>query len=323
MRRHTAPLVLTLLSVALSACAPSPARQEPAPERVLRTPSPQSSERSVRVSPPASLAGQSVTWDELHSVMVEAAGAIALEETILDRLLAREADRQGIIVEQIDLEEEERALLDTLAQTSSDGGESVLLEELRRRRGLGPHRYRALLQRTATMRAIVSQNVDITPEALDLARAIRFGEKRRLRVITAPSLIEARTALRALERGDSFSEVALRLSTDASAARGGLIEPLSLADPSYPAALRDAAGELNVGDVSPPIALDSGFVIARLDEIIPPTNPPGAESVLLEDARAEQERILMTALARRLLAEARLTIFDPSLETAWRRRGNQ
>jgi len=321
--RHPATLALAAL---LAGCSSAPPRQGAPAQRSLepraQTTSPASS-RTARVSPPAALNGRPVRWDDMHDAFVEAAGAVALEEITLDRLLAAEAQRRDVRVENVDLENEERALLDSLARAANNSSETAVLEELRRRRGLGPHRYRALLKRTAIMRALVAPDVNITQEQLDLARAIRFGEKRRVRLITAPSLIEAQTALREIQRGEAFPEVAAKLSTDPSAPRGGLIEPFSLADPSYPAAIRDAAERLEVDEISPAIAIEGGYAVLKLEEIVPERAPRDAESVLLEDARAEQERVLMTALARRLLAEASLNIFDPALETAWRRRGNQ
>ena len=314
------------LAAFLTACSSAPRQRDAAVQRSLepRAQTAQTSAgRSARVSPPAALNARPITWDDMHDALVEAAGAVVLEEVTLDRLLAAEAQRRGVRVENVDLENEERALLNSLARAANSSSETAVLEELRRRRGLGPHRYRALLRRTAIMRALVAPDVNITEEQLELARAIRFGEKRRVRLITAPSLLEAQTALRAIQRGEAFPEVAARLSTDPSAPRGGLLDPISTADPSYPAAIRDAAKRLDVGAVSPALAIDGGYAVLKLEEIIPERAPRDAGSILLEDARAEQERVLMTALARRLLAEASLNLFDPALETAWRRRGNQ
>jgi len=319
MHRHA---VLALAAL-LAGCSSSAPRNDAPVERVLRADSPPRSPGRARLAPPAALNGAPLAWDDLHDALVEGAGAIALEETVLDILLAREAARRDVRVEEVDLENEERALLRSLAAAAETTSEEAVLEELRRQRGLGPTRYRALLHRTATMRALVAPSVNINQETLDLARAIRFGEKRRVRLITAPSLLEAQTALRALERGEPFAEVAARLSTDASAPRGGLIEPFSLADPSYPSAIRDATEALEPGGTSAAVAIEGGYAVLRLEEILPARTPRGGDAVLLEDARADQERVLMTALARRLLREASLTILDPALQTAWRRRGNQ
>jgi foldase protein PrsA len=282
--------------------------------------------RVSRVSPPAMLEGEPIEWLSLHDAMVEAAGATALEEQVLDRLLAREAERRGINVASLNLQREELALEDALSGVSGSPAERRrLLQELRDRRGLGPERYEALLRRTAIMRALVRPSVEITPEMIDLAMDIRYGEKRRVRLISVGSAPEAQAALTQIERGRSFGEVAARLSTDASAERGGLIEPFSVRDPSYPAAFREAAGELEVGEVSEPVALPNGFAIIKLEEIVPAQDVELAtvRPLVLEDARAEQERILMTRLARRLIDEANLTIVDPALERAWNRRRNQ
>jgi len=292
------------------------ARDAPAPDPL----------RLSRVSPPAILDGDAIEWNALHRAMVEAAGALALEEQVLDRLLEAEARRRGVVVASADLQREELALEASLGDVAALPAERRrLVEEIRRRRGLGTDRYEALLRRTALLRALVRPRVEITPEQLDLAMTIRFGEKRRVRVIAVSTLTEAQAVLTRLDRGEAFQEVAAQWSSDPSAARGGLIEPFSLADPSYPGAFRDAAAELSPGEVSGAIALPSGFAIIRLEEIIPGDDVElsTVRPIVLEDARLEQERVLMTQLARRLLAEANLRILDPTLESAWRRRRAQ
>lgn len=328
------PIALALAAATLAACSSAPRSRpasasaqtsagEPLARRVLRQADGDAPRRLVRVSPPAMLDGSPVAWAALHDAMVEAAGAVALEEAALDRLLAEKAEERGVKITEADLEREERALAESVgAVADGPAARDRIIREVRRRRGLGPRRYEALLRRTATLRRLVAPNVTIDAEMLERAKSVRFGEKRRVRVITAPSLIEAQTAIRRIERGEPFAEVAARLSTDASAARGGLIEPLSLEDPTYPAALRDALRVLEPGDRTGPVALEGVYAVAKLEEIIPPDGAAARETegVLEQEARAEQERILMTRLANRLLDGAALNVLDPALENAWRAR---
>src|SRR5690606_11930669 len=87
-----------------------------------------------------------VSWDELRPVLAEAAGGVALQEVVLDRLLARECERRGIRITEADLATERQALTDTLVR---DAGASAadaerLLERIRRQRGLGDARFAAL-----------------------------------------------------------------------------------------------------------------------------------------------------------------------------------
>ena len=327
MPHLTRSLALVPLAL-LAACgsAPRPVAADAEPERAPRIVRTDDSgpRRLGRVSPPALLAGQPVSWEALHETLVEAAGAVALEEYVLDRLLEDEADRLGIDTSTLNTRRE-RDLLEQSLSSVSGVSPARLLEELRRTRGLGPVRFEALLRRTAMMRAIVAPRVTITPEQIALATEIRYGEKHRVRLITVGSLVEAQTVLRMLERGDDFAEIAARLSTDTSADRGGLIAPFSAADPSYPAALRDAVRELAPGQWSSAITLTGTYAVAMLVEVLPPEDVPlSTSSPLVEaDARTEQERILMTQLARRLLDGGSLNILDPALRTAWNRRGNQ
>src|SRR5690606_24712031 len=139
--------------------------------------------------------------------------------------------------------------------------------------------------------------------------------------IVLPSLDEARRALARLEAGEPFVDVAVEMSTDASAARGGLLEPVSRADPSYPDALLNALWSLEPGTPSSPILLDDQYAILLLvreiegqDVQIEAVRPEVERS-----ARLAQERLRMDQLARNLLSDARITIFDEALKESWNR----
>ena len=126
-----------------------------------------------------------------------------------------------------------------------------------------------------------------------------------------------------LRAGESFSALAAQVSTDVSGVRGGIIDPISPADPEYPSAIRSVLRELKPGEPSIPIALDNAYAIVLLDEIIrgaPPADSAAAEQSLERDVRMQQERLLMNQYARRLLAEAKVTVLDRSLDWAWQRR---
>lgn len=276
--------------------------------------------------PPALVDGTPVRWGELRSRLGEAAGAAALEEIALERMLRREIRRAGIEIEQADLERERDLLLRSFEQSgaadeSIDGGR--LLMEVRRARGLGPERFESLLWRNAALRALVRDEVEIDAERIERTGALLYGPRYRVRIITAETLGEASAALKDLRSGAPFGQVAAERSTDASAARGGVIEPISPADPAYPAALRTALGRLTPGEVSSPIAIEGGYALLILDAVIEGEDfdPDSARADLEQRARLAEERVLMQRRASRLLRSAGVTVFDPSLDWSWRRRG--
>ena len=267
--------------------------------------------------------GNAVHWSELRPLMAEAAGGIVLEEIILDRMLSKRLTQQNITISDEDLARERRLLIETL-----DADQDVarrLLEELQARRGFGPKRLKLLLHRNAALRRLVSDEVTVTDKAVERLFEMRHGPKRQARLLTAPDLQSARRAIERIKSGEFFSDVAVELSTDSSASRGGLLEPISRADPSYPQALREALWTLKPGELSSPVLLDNKYAVMQLVRSVP------ADDTELKDVRSElqrltrlnQQRIAMDQLARQLLNEASVTVFDESLRSGWSARNRR
>lgn len=283
------------------------------------------------VRPPAVIDGQPVAWDELRAALGEAAGGLVLEEIVLERRLRRELMRAGLELEPDEIEAERQLLAHSLAEAGADeDGASTtqrLIDQLRRSRGFGETRFNALLRRNAMMRRLVRDEVQITPALIDQAYALRYGPKYRTRVIITPTEREAAgalTRLQAKEPGlaERFAEVAADASTDESSLRGGLIEPFSPADPTYPETMRRAAAGTDVGQVSDAFALENGYGLLLMVERIPASEVrlPDVATELEREARLRQERLLMDRLGNRLLDEAKVTAFDPSLRWSWETR---
>lgn len=269
-------------------------------------------------APLALVNGRPITLDDISASLLEAAGGEILEETVLDLALDAEARRRGITISADDLAHERALFLESLADTgvSRDPAHAEdLLLQVRRARGLGPERFDHLLRRSALLRAMVRDDVVITDEMISLAHKIAHGERRRARLITTTTLAQAQKVVDALAAGADFSEVAARFSTDASALRGGLVEPISPADPSYPDALRRTLARLSPGQTSGPIALDAGFAIVRLQAVIPPDDVSldATRQTLARRLRLQEERRRMTDLANRLRGRSDVTILDPRL----------
>jgi parvulin-like peptidyl-prolyl isomerase len=278
--------------------------------------------------------GEAISWEALRPAMVEAAGAVALEEAALDTILEGELAARGVRWSDLDTEAERAILVAQLAEASpsrsavrgesaADRGER-LLAQLRAARGLGNARFEGALRRNAALRLLVDDQVVVNESVLRQAYDLRYGERIAARIIVVDSIDDATQVSDRLDAGEPFAEVAARFSTDESASRGGLLDPVSASDPSYPQALRDALRQLDPGQHSTPLALDNGIAIVLRERSPAPTAPPvdfeAARPDLMREARRRQERILMGELARELLENARVTIFDASLDRAWRAR---
>jgi foldase protein PrsA len=274
----------------------------------------------VDARPAALVNGRSILWGEMAPALSEAAGGITLEEIILERGLRERIEKAGIVITAADIQAEQRRVLDTLSDDPTTA--LRLLDELRDRQRLGPNRFEGLLQRNAMMRALIRDQVSVDEPAVAQMHDAVHGAKRQVRLVTTRDLATAESVRRRVRDGAFLGDLAVELSTDASAPRGGLLEPVSRRDPSYPAALRQAIWSLSsIGDVSDPVLLDNGYALVQL------VGEVDADGVALAEVRDDlrrlvrlrQERVLMDRLARDILSNPTVTIFDPSLNDAWRR----
>lgn len=267
--------------------------------------------------PAAIIDGQPLPWAEIAPALAEAAGSQVIEEWALDRRLAARCAAAGLVIGEPEIEAERARVIQAITPTGpAELGAEALVERVRRQRGLGPVRFAALLKRNAMLRALVSDQVRINEASIAQAYALRYGDTFRARLVTTATAAEATRAAERIAQGEPFSRVAAEMSTDPSAARGGVIDPISPVDPAYPKAVRDTLASLAPGTVSSPISLEGTYAIVILDERLAPADPPGIEDVrpqLERDARGRQERLLMDQLARQLGSGSGIRAVDPAL----------
>ncbi|MFG0328956.1 MAG: peptidylprolyl isomerase [Phycisphaerales bacterium] len=270
--------------------------------------------------PLALVDGRAVRSAQLDDLVYETAGGLILEEVILDRALRRRLQDRGLELTERDLDDEQRILLDTL---SSNLDEAVrLLEELRRRRDLGSARFDMLLRRNAMLRALVRDAVELTETDVEAEYALRYGPRYQVRLFTGVDRQSTREAWDRVQSGEPFGDVAVESSTDTSAARGGLLEPLSPIDPRYPAAIRQILADLQPGEASAILPIENGFAFVELARVIPADDTPLAQvrGELEQAARLSRERFLMDGLVREILGEVDVVVLQPSLARSWNRR---
>lgn len=281
--------------------------------------------------------GRAIDWSAVRVRLVEASGADVLEELVLDAALEARAARAGVALDAGALDRERALLIQGyidagLARDRAEG--ERLIGEVRRTRGLGDQRFAALLERNALLRALVRDRVVIDESALERAYALRHGPRYRVRLLTTATMREASQAAARVRGGEAFSRVAAEVSTDPSGARGGVVEPISAEDISYPESLRRVLPGLGVGQVSPAIALDNGYAVVVVDAVVGPGGgdwsveqarqpaPASVREELVAMERLRQERLLMDQLAREVLGEGANAVRfeDPDLARAWRAR---
>ncbi len=271
----------------------------------------------IDARPAALVNGRGVDWGELRPLLNEAAGATVLQELILDRLVAEQTAAAGFTIDSDDIEVEREFFY---AALDEDPQKAVLLaQQVKERQGLGRIRFAMRLRTNAGLRALVRSQVTVTDASVARMHESVHGPKRQARLIVVVGLPDAEAVMRRLDAGESFSDIAVEVSTDPSAARGGLLEPISRVDPRYPEALRQALWALETGGVSNPVLLDDRYALLHLVREIE------ADGVTLEEARPhlrelvrlEQERILMDRKARQLAATVSVTVIDDALQESW------
>lgn len=274
--------------------------------------------------PIAYIDGTQATRDQLYTILVEAHGGEALSELILDRAVAKRLSEAGITLTQQDLDHEQQRLRADLATDADDG--QRLINQMRARLGLGETRYQALLRRNAGMRKLVQDDLAVAEPAIRQAYELRYGPRYQARLITANDVNTLSRTRRDVLAGASFTDLATRRSTDASAAQGGLLSPISPADATYPQAVREALARLSMDDsasrLSPVIALADGYALLWLEDVTEADGPPLEEvrEELARSVRRDLERVRMRQLARSLIEAANIVILDPALDKSWQQR---
>lgn len=279
-------------------------------------------------SPPAAVVGGKIlSQADLGPAMAEAAGALVLEERVLDVELERRMAAGGLKLPPDAQEQELRRLTDTLGEQSGVSADRVglVLERLRRERGLGPVRFQALLLRNARLRALAGADA-VPNEALAAAAAMELGERTEARLITVSTARDAGEILATVRDSSDpsavFGRLAREKSEDSQAAQGGTLPPLSQADTSLPPALRQALGTTVTGLYPEILSVGDKFVLLFVDAKRPAVeNPtPDQQAQAEAKARARLERLAMDRLAREILEQAKVSVMDESLRWSWDRR---
>jgi foldase protein PrsA len=260
---------------------------------------------------------------ELQPLLIETAGGEVLAELVLDEQIAREMKRRDLTLSEQEIAAERELLL---TQYSPDPDQARrLLDEVLRRRRMGPRRFEISLRQNAALRKLVADQVNVTDEMVRREYEQRLAVQSVCRLILVPSLRQAHEVLRRLAAGESFTELAIALSTDPSRNQGGLLPPIAPWDVSFPAAITTAAGRLEPGQTSDPVALDDGFAILHCERKITPQDRPFEEraEALRAELRLNLERAFMERLARTLLQEAEISVLDATLDRQFKERRTQ
>ena len=268
----------------------------------------------------ALIGSRPVRLSELQPLLVETAGGEVLTEIVLDEQIARELAKVNLTVSDQDVRRERELLL---AGFSADPDEARrLLDEVLRRRGMGPRRLEMSLRQTAGLRKLIAGEAIVSDEMVRRIYEQRNVPHVQCRLILVPTLREASEVLAQLRDGASFTELAVSRSIDESRLNGGLLPPIAPYDSSFPAAVTAAVARMEPGAISDPIALEQGFAILRCERKVTPETGPFEDVAerLRDELKLNLQSAAMQRKRRVLLEEAEVTVLDADLSREFRER---
>jgi hypothetical protein len=288
------------------------------------TDDPISSQSSPRPHIIAIVDGTPITDAQIRDDLGERGGREALIDLVLDHQLEAEIDRRGLEITPEDLERERMLLITTLAGTNPAQIDYALVDSIRSTRRLGPNRYPRFLRRNAMLRALVSETATPSEAEFLLAQQIAFGPKYRIRLFVnedQSTVIDLRERVLDGEpnaRRWIFADTCTIKSIHPSADRGGLIPDLNIDDPSYPSVITDAIRDAEPASLSVVLATDAGYALVLVESVSPATTPTEEQIQSLRlRLSLRKQRLEMQRLAAEFIAQAQVSVTDPSLNWAW------
>lgn len=261
------------LAAALSGCASSPSDSATAPD----TPRAQSQGADVV----ARVGSSVVTMEQLTRPLIDEYG-LNLALGLLQRNLALELLRNaGMELTDEDVAAQRQETLSKMFAEAAPEDYEAYLDQLLQKQGANEAQFDLIVRTNAALKKLSEPLVQekLTPELIDQAYRVQYGEKARVKHVQFSSLQDVAEAQRRLAAGEPFEDVARAMSTNAvTAGKGGDVPPFPRNSKALPTAFVEAAFALKPGEVSGPVSADKYHLI-KLEELITP------ELVKFEDVK--------------------------------------
>lgn len=214
----------------------------------------------------AKIGSKEIKQEELKEDLYQKHGPERINQ-ILDREAIRlEAEQSGVKV----TDEEVKQELQKMEQGYAS--EEDFYRSMKEQLGLTKEELRQDAYYKLMVEAIATHNILITDKEVDSYIASHGEEFKdtiqlRIRQITNENLDQAQKTYDLAKSGTDFSLLAQQRSLDINTANeGGDLGWVEADDPFVPKAILKAANELQVGQVSKPIKLDSGYAVIKLQD---------------------------------------------------------
>lgn len=249
--------------------------------------------------------GEQVSRQELATECLRRYGTEVLETIVNRQVIAQACQNAKVEVTDQDVNAE----ITRLAKKFGLSPDAFLMM-LERERGITPEQYHnEIVWPTLALKALASNELQITPEELQRAFETNYGPKVKARIIAIRNKDKAvEVHAKVLAQPELFGEVAKNQSEDVnSASAHGLIPPISrhVGDPE----IERVAFGLAEGEVSPIIPIADQYIILKCEKHLPETyiasqNLKDAEERLRDQLHDEKLRAASTRLFGELQTKA-------------------
>ena len=245
----------------------------------------------------AILNGENITKDDLYQKMMTTNGRELLERLMLDRLILREGEIQGITVSDAELDEEITKIVNASFYGSTD-----LFSETLAQYGITEDDLKTGITVEKVIYQIAAAQISFTEEELRAYFAANQGdfeapEEIEARHILVGSIEEAEEVLSRLAEGEDFADLAHELSLDTvSLEQDGNLGyfPRGTMVPEF----EEVAFRLAPGEISEPVETTYGF------HIIEVLNRNAAQTASFEEARDQvEEAMIETVISEQIQVE--------------------
>lgn len=233
----------------------------------------------------AVIANQKITQRDLMQQLLELYGDQTLDQMLLHQAITLAASEKSITLTAL---EKEAAIDD--AASGYDSREhyfQIMKEQL----GYSEKRVLEGIADHALLVKIAISDVDVSQAEIDYyiqTHAEQFEEKRQYRLswILSENDSDANSIMSQLLQGADFAAMAAQYSIDTfTASKGGDLGEIAYNDPFYDPGMLEEAANMEVGNITGPVAIAEGYAILKLDGVH--VTEANSEQAIVQKAREE------------------------------------
>lgn len=202
----------------------------------------------------AKVGEDTISFDEFYAELKAAAGESTLRSMIIEKILEQNIEDAEALKTSANEEVD--------AQIESAGGEEVFAQLLAYQKLGSVEDFRNSVYVRNLFQAAIDKNIDLSEEALKAYYDNGYSPLMEAQHILVATEEEANKVLERLANGEEFDALAQELSTDSSAANGGLLSPFSTGQ--MVAEFEEAVKSVGNGElVAEPVKSQFGYHVIR------------------------------------------------------------